>query len=318
VVVALLFVYLVVLGKPFAGVVVTIMLFYRLVQKVLQMQHGWQAFSSCLGGIQTYDRTFAEVSSRPERAGWRAIGGLQHGIELQDVSLRLGETMVLADVSLAIPRRQAVALVGESGAGKTSVVDLVTGVLKPTSGRVLVDGVDLGEIDLAAWRRRIGYVTQETVVFNDTLANNITLWAESSPETEGRLQAAVQATGLAEVAAAERGLDTVVGDRGIKLSGGQRQRLAIARELFRQPDLLILDEATSALDAETERGVRDHIEALRGRVTLLVIGHRLETIRNCDWIYVLSKGTVVESGPFARLVEDRSSYLHQCAGEMDS
>jgi subfamily B ATP-binding cassette protein MsbA len=171
--------------------------------------------------------------------------------------------------------------------------------LRPQQGTVLVDGVPLTELDITSWRRLIGFVPQDWVVFDDTIANNISLWdSADGPRVE---QAAKRAHAEEFIRAMPEGYATRIGERGTRLSGGQRQRLAIARELYKQPELLILDEATSALDSESEQLVRQSIDELKGSATIVVIAHRLSTIRHSDMIYVLSKGEIVESGTFDEL-----------------
>src|SRR5262249_13836188 len=158
----------------------------------------------------------------------------------------------------------------------------------------------LTDIDLETLRRRIGYVPQDAMLFDDTVANNISLW---SPATEAAIRdAAARAKCLEFIDAMPAGLATPVGDRGIKLSGGQRQRLAIARELFKQPDILVLDEATSALDSESERAIQQSIDAIKGQMTILIIAHRLSTVRNSDLVCVLNAGRIVEQGSYTELV----------------
>jgi ABC-type multidrug transport system fused ATPase/permease subunit len=212
---------------------------------------------------------------------------------------------VLHEVALSIPARSTVALVGPSGAGKSTLVDLLCLLLRPRSGQLLIDGVPAEELNVASWRRQIGYVSQETVVFDDTIANNICLWkgdVGGDPELFEHIREAARRAHIDDfVETLPDGYQTRVGDRGVRLSGGQRQRLFIARELFKNPQLLILDEATSALDSESERAIRASIDALRGRMTVVIIAHRLSTIRNVDRVYVLERGRVVEQGTYAEL-----------------
>jgi subfamily B ATP-binding cassette protein MsbA len=208
-------------------------------------------------------------------------------------------------MTLEIPVNTTVALVGESGAGKSTLVDLLTLMLKPRTGTVFIDGIPHGDVDLASWRDQIGYVSQETVVFDDTIANNISLWAGDmevdSALRERVVQAAKQAYADHFIRDLPNGYQTVVGDRGVRLSGGQRQRLFVARELFKQPNLLLLDEATSALDTESERYIQQSIDALKGEMTVVIIAHRLSTIKNVDHVYVLDEGRIVEEGPYEEL-----------------
>jgi ABC-type multidrug transport system fused ATPase/permease subunit len=198
-------------------------------------------------------------------------------------------------------------LVGQSGSGKTTIVDLVLRLFVPTSGRILVDGIDLEKLDLFEWRQRIAYVPQDPVLFRGSLRENIL--RDTPPAAE---QALREACDLANVTAfadmMPEGLDTQVGDRGVKLSGGQRQRIAIARALMRQADLLILDEATSALDANTESAIRETLMAIKSRMTIIIIAHRFSVIRGADLIYVLKEGAIVESGDFRKLGEAKGEF----------
>jgi ABC-type multidrug transport system fused ATPase/permease subunit len=176
---------------------------------------------------------------------------------------------VLAGISLVIPARTSVALVGESGSGKSTLVDLLTLMLRPREGQVLIDGVPGETIRLSSWRQQIGFVSQETVVFDDTIANNICMWQgkiEKDPFLFERVREAARQAHIAHVIESlPDGYNTLVGDRGVRLSGGQRQRLFLARELFKRPNLLILDEATSALDSESEQAIQQSIDALKGK-----------------------------------------------------
>jgi len=208
------------------------------------------------------------------------VQGLDEGIELRNVHFAYNDADgdVLRDVSVDVPAHQTVALVGESGAGKSTLVDMMTLLLKPREGEVMIDGVPHDEIDLNSWRDQIGYVSQETVVFDDTVANNISLWRgdiDDDPALRERvIHAAERAHADNFIRDLPDGYQTVVGDRGVRLSGGQRQRLFVARELFKQPNLLLLDEATSDLDTASEQHIQDSIDALKGETTVVIIAHR--------------------------------------------
>jgi len=212
------------------------------------------------------------------------------------------ENFALHDIELVIPAHKTIAIVGPSGSGKTTFADLLLGLLSPTEGTIFIDDRPLGGDWIHHWRSSIGYVPQETFLFHDTVRRNL-LWARGDA-TEGELWGAIRlAAAEGFVTALPNGLDTVLGDRGIRLSGGERQRIALARALLRKPTLLLLDEATSSLDTENEQRIQDAIEGLHGELTMVVIAHRLSTIRRADSIVVLDGGGVVEAGSWEFLAE---------------
>ena len=234
----------------------------------------------------------------------------QSVLQLEGVSFRYGDDqpLVLREVSVTIRRGQSIGVVGPTGAGKSTLIDVLFGLLQPTSGRVTVDGVDIRGAR-GAWQRRIGYVPQAPFLFADTIRRNIALGIAPDQVDEQRLREALQLAQLADfVDSLPAGVDTRVGERGIRLSGGQRQRVAIARALYNDPDLLVLDEATAALDNKTERDVTSSIEQLRGRKTLIVIAHRLSTVERCDALIFLSAGKVEAMAPFAQLMRESAAF----------
>jgi subfamily B ATP-binding cassette protein MsbA len=200
-----------------------------------------------------------------------------------------------------------VALVGPSGSGKSTTMDLLARFYDPTAGRITLDGVDLRDATMASLRAQLGIVTQETILFHDTVRNNIAYGLSDCPDEAVRA-AAESANAHGFISALPRGYDTVIGDRGVRLSGGERQRLAIARALLKNPPILLLDEATSALDTESERLVQAALERLMRDRTVLVIAHRLSTVQHADRILVLDRGRLVASGRHAELVEQDGPY----------
>lgn len=202
---------------------------------------------------------------------------------------------VIDNVSFSIEKNTSVAFIGPSGAGKTTTVDVILGILKPDSGRVLVDGNDIAEC-MDAWHKKVGYIPQSIYLMDETLRKNIAFGvpeAEIDDEKVWQVIREAQLEGV--VGEMEQGLDTVIGEMGVRLSGGQRQRIGIARALYREPEVLVLDEATSALDTETESAVMEAIDSLHGRLTLIIIAHRLSTIKNCDVVYEVKEGRVTKS-----------------------
>ena len=203
-----------------------------------------------------------------------------------------------------------VGLIGSSGAGKTTVADLLLRLFRPNSGKILLDGKDIEEINIKSWRKKIGYVSQDVFLLNDTIKNNIKFF-DKSVSSEDIANAVEAASARDFIQKLPDGLNTIVGERGIKLSAGQRQRIALARVLARNPEILILDEATSALDNKSELLVQGAIENLKGKVTVLAIAHRLSTVMNSDRLLVLEKGRILEEGAPRQLLKDKDSHFYK-------
>ncbi|MFN0253036.1 MAG: ABC transporter ATP-binding protein [Kofleriaceae bacterium] len=288
-------------GGDLAPLFVLLIYFLRVMNEVFALQSSWQGFCGYLGSIELVRETTQEIEASAEKSGTEKFEQLDDAIVFDHVSFSYATgRVVLDDVSLRIAKHTTVAFVGESGAGKSTLVDLATGTLKATSGTVAIDGTSITDLDLSTLRDRVGYVPQDAVLFDDTVAQNIALWSDVHSSEDIR-SAAESASCLDFIERMPKGFETEVGDRGVKLSGGQRQRLAIARELVRDPDILVLDEATSALDTESEVAIQKSIDQLKGRMTIMIIAHRLSTIRGCDRVYVISNGKIVEDGGFEEL-----------------
>ena len=223
-------------------------------------------------------------------------------VVFERVSFAYESEPVLIDIDFTARKGEVIALVGPSGAGKSTLVDLIPRFYEPTAGRILVDGVDTRDIQLASLRSLTGIVSQDTVLFNDTVRNNIAYGAAGRFTEEQIVAAARAANAHGFVSELPQGYDTVLGERGTRLSGGQRQRIAIARALLIDPPILILDEATSALDTESERLVQEAIDRLLAGRTVFVIAHRLSTIIHADQILVLDRGRIVERGTHQELL----------------
>ena len=231
----------------------------------------------------------------------KILESFSHSIELRNVSFGYEDNMILKNINLTINKGQTIALVGSSGAGKSTLADLIPRFIDTTSGDVLIDGVNIKEYSLHSIRSQMGIVTQEAILFNESIASNIALGVDNADMIH-IIQSAKIANADSFIKTKEEGYQTNVGDRGMKLSGGERQRLTIARAVLKNPPILILDEATSSLDTESERLVQDAINNLMNNRTSIVIAHRLSTIRHADEIIVLQKGEIVERGTHESLI----------------
>jgi ATP-binding cassette subfamily C protein len=265
-----------------------------------KVQSTWQEVAAVETPFLELQSLLATVGSVPEPNPGARTATFEHACRLEDVTLAHGDTTVLHDVTLEIPARSVTVLLGPSGAGKTTIADVLLGLYVPQQGRVLIDGVPLAELDLASWRRLVGYVPQELVLFHDTIFANVQLGDPTIGEREVR--AALELAGaLRFVDALPEGLRTIVGQQGAKLSGGQRQRIALARALVTQPKLLVLDEVTSALDAESEHEIVDNIRTLAERTAVLSITHRPAFLSIADRVIRIEGGRVELDAPDARV-----------------
>ncbi|MBI4540931.1 MAG: ABC transporter ATP-binding protein [Gemmatimonadetes bacterium] len=284
-------------GEPFATLILLVFLFHRIVGRLHVVQTQYQAMAAAESAFWSLDAQARGAEAARERAtGAQPPPALGEAIEFRGVSFAHEGTPVLREVSFTIPAGSFTVLTGPSGAGKTTIADLILGLHHPDAGEIRVDGQPLDALDLGAWRRRIGYVPQENILFHDSIAGNVSLGDErGNHET---IEAALRDAGAWDfVTALPRGLDTVVGERGLKLSGGERQRIALARALARRPKLLVLDEATGELDQATEAAICATLHALRGRVTIVAVSHRPAVTEAADIVYELRDGVALERRP---------------------
>lgn len=327
---AFIYLSLQVMSVPPANLLLIILIFSRLWPRFTAIQSNLEYISSMLPAFRIVrelkDQTEKNCEIRESR---KEIGtpasqpiapiDLVKSIVCEDVDYRYegSDTYALKNVQAYIPAQGMTAIVGKSGAGKSTFVDLIMGLVKPESGRILIDGKPLTEEQLLNWRSSIGYVSQDPFLFHTSIRENLRLVDPDASEEQ--MWRALQFSSSASfVRKLPQGLDTIIGDRGIRLSGGERQRLVLARTMLRNPSVLVLDEATSALDSENEQQIHEALERLKGHVTIIVIAHRLSTIRTADRVIVLEEGRVIQEGGYQQLSMDSSGtfskLLHMQAG----
>lgn len=289
----------------------------RLWPRLSSLQMGLQNINSMLPAFQaTKELENQCLAARENLSGEETFTKieLKHGVEFRNVSFNYGSARVnyaVEGVNFFLSAGTTTSIVGVSGSGKSTLVDLLMGLLIPSKGEILIDGKPLSE-NLRSWRGSIGYVPQDALLFNASIRDNL-LWACPDAAEEGIWEALRLASVDSFVKTLPDGLDTVVGDRGVRLSGGERQRIVLARALLRKPSVLILDEATSSLDTENEKRIQRAIESLRGKLTIVVIAHRISTIRNADRILVMEQGRIVEEGNYQSLMRNKASRFYALA-----
>jgi ATP-binding cassette subfamily C protein len=295
-----------------ASILMIVALFVRLVPRIFSLQQNIQLLSLYLPSVDIVLRSEAAAASHSESVEEAGVpiplfaDGVT--ISLSDLSFSYGDRQVLDRVTMEFSRGATVGIVGSSGSGKSTLVDCLLRLNEPPAGAVLVQGIPIEQLPLTAWRRSVGYVAQETVLFNDTIRHNI-LWGTAGVTDDRAMAEAARKSGAHDfIDKLSMKYETIVGDRGVRLSGGQKQRLGLARALVHRPVVLILDEATSALDSESEQYVLEAIKALHGEMTIIMIAHRLSTVRSADQIYVLEEGKVVENGTWSDLLAKKSRF----------
>ncbi len=307
----LMFVQITYFKQSLSSVLVSILLIYRAYSSIFGIQSRWQKVLTYIGSLEIIDKEIKSISRNKEINGEISLKDIKESIRFKNVSFSYGSGLkTIQNVNLVIPAKKTIAFVGESGSGKTTMADLISLILRPNSGEICIDNISSRDINLNDWRRNIGYISQENVMFDDTIANNICLWSGNIYDDQlmKKIKISAEKASLHQfIESLPNGYNTYVGDRGIRLSGGQRQRVFIARELFREPKLLILDEATSALDSNMEAYVQSSIDKLRGKITILIIAHRLSTIKNTDKVFVFDKGRLIEEGSYLSLSKNSSS-----------
>jgi ABC-type multidrug transport system fused ATPase/permease subunit len=293
---------------------------YRLIPNLQQLYGSLVQIRTAGPAIERLQHDLRQIDVTSHAAPEAALPAPTQSMELKNIRFCYPGAMrpTLDDINMDIRAHTIVALVGETGSGKTTVVDILIGLLRPAQGQLRVDGQNVEAVHMRAWQRMIGYVPQQIYLLDDTLAANIAFGASGAQVDRAAVEAAARAAGLHQFISQElpQGYETRVGERGVRLSGGQRQRVGIARALYRRPQLLVLDEATSALDVLTEQAVMEAIYRLEEKTTVVIIAHRLSTIRRCKQIFFLEKGRIVDWGSYDELVEKNASFRKMSAQDV--
>lgn len=287
-----------------AELLILLFLFVRMIPRFSIIQRSYQYFINMLPAFASVINLEEECKKATEDQKESENVEFEREIKFDNVSFHYNKengSFSIKDLNLSIVAGKTTAIVGLSGAGKSTVCDLIMGLMKPDNGQILIDETQLKGENISSWRNQIGYVAQDTFLFNDTVRNNL-LFAEEEAKEKDIWNTLKSASADEFVSKLPDGLDTLIGDRGVRLSGGEKQRLALARALLKKPALLIMDEATSNLDSKNEKNILNSIENLQGNISILMIAHRLSTIKNADIIYLMENGQIIKSGTWEELI----------------
>ena len=313
----IVFTQLIIREKEVTSILVAILLFYRATNGILSIQGWWANTLEYIGSIEIVDNELEKYRLNQESIGGYKFNSLKKKIELDSINFKYKneQKKILNNLSMLIDANTSIAIVGDSGACKSTLVDIITLCLDPINGSIFIDNKNGKEIDKSSWRNKIGYVTQDMNLFNESIASNISMTNIDRTQNNSKLMRKIIKSAKSAnihdfISELKDGYHTSIGEKGIKLSGGQKQRIGIARELYREPLLLILDEATSSLDSKSESEIKKSIESLKGKMTIIIIAHRLSTIKNVDNIFVLKNGYICEQGDFNTLKANKKSVFN--------
>lgn len=308
-VVSLLFYYVVILKRNVSEVMFLVFLFMQVIRQLINAQSSYRKFIASMGSIEAFNNFSRELEENKEDLNPDGIlPDFNKGITLKDVTVIFPNgKKALDNVNIDIKPKSVVAFVGHSGSGKSTIANMITGIVKPTEGEILFGDTRYNRLNLKALRADIGYVTQEDVIFNASIKDNVSLWGKEIDENRlTRIIEMAHITGFVNDLPGRQ--DSMLGDSGLDISGGQRQRVTIARELYKDTKLLILDEATSSLDSKSEKQIYENLKEFKGSKTMIVIAHRLSTVKNADYICVLDDGKVSEKGTYDDLYQKRGEF----------
>jgi subfamily B ATP-binding cassette protein MsbA len=298
-------------NMPLPLLLVFIFVLIRLTDPLRQLNGQRHVIASHIASLEKVDDVLESIMSYNTIAdGKNQFIGFSHSISIRDVTFSYDQkSSVLSDITFDVGKNEMVALVGASGGGKSTLVDLIIRLIEPDKGEILVDGEDIRKFTLESYHKRIGFVSQDSFLFNDTVLNNICYGSDHISKKDA-IESAKHAHAHEFIMELPEKYDTPIGEKGVKLSGGQKQRLSLARAIYKKPDILILDEATSSLDSESEKIIQESIAHIKNKYTIIAIAHRISTIRNADKIVVIEKGVIVEQGTHEDLIQKGGIYAN--------
>ncbi len=309
VVILVIFVQVTFFGRNIGAILLSLMFFYRSLTALVQMQNYWNNFLNMSGSLSNITDFMDEMAKYQEATGGIAFDSFTKEIKLTEIHFSYGNQPFIQGLDLTIRKNETIAFVGESGSGKTTLVNMIVGLIPPVSGKIEIDGKKMADMDRSSFQSRIGYVTQEPVIFNDSIFNNVTFWDDPTERNRSRFWNALKWAAIDDfVKQQEQQENTVLGNNGIVISGGQKQRLSIARELYKDIDILVMDEATSALDSQTELAIKQQLDSLKGKYTIIIIAHRFSTIKNADRIVLMKQGAIEAEAPFESLMVQSNAF----------
>ncbi|MBZ9631476.1 ABC transporter ATP-binding protein/permease [Salegentibacter sp. LM13S] len=299
-------------NQEITSVLLSLLFIYRAFSFFMASQQQWNLFLGNSGSLENL-KSFDKVLQKDQEnyGGKKVIKKLKHGLTLKNVSFsyKINQDQTLKDISISIRKNSSVAIVGPSGSGKTTLINILTGLLTPARGDFYVDDINFKEIDHRSYRNLLGYIVQDATIFNDSVFNNVSFWEEKNESNLIKFYEAVKQANIYDfILGLPENEDTLLGVNGVNISGGQKQRISIARELYKNAEILLMDEATSSLDTQTEFEIQKNIDDLKGNYTFIIIAHRLTTVKNADMIILLEDGEIKATGSYGELLMSSKSF----------